>query len=316
MKVVVLGGAGYLGRPLVRMLRELADTVSVSRSTGDGVDEPTDMRRADEVRDLLTRHRPDVVVVTAYLLDRASRADPVRAVETNVLGMTNVFQIAAELGLRRVVFASSGAVHGVAADFENCALDESVPCRPTTLYGRMKLFDEWMAEHYNARFGTEIVSYRISGPYGLGKSYARFGGEIPYDTVVTAAGGRGRVVLPWSSDARFRFIHVEDAAASFLPIILADSAAHRVYNAPGFTVSVGELAETARSICGLDFGFTEPGRPVPFVQWDASRYEQEFDFRPRPMAGWMQQEIDVLHHRRPAKETALRQAIETRVVRP
>src|SRR6267154_1333177 len=92
MKVVVVGGGGYLGRP-------------------------------QEIYRLLGRVRPDVVVLTAYLLERATAADPMGAVETNILGVTNVFQAAVDLGLRRVVFASSGAVHGSSEDFQTKALD-------------------------------------------------------------------------------------------------------------------------------------------------------------------------------------------------
>jgi UDP-glucose 4-epimerase len=296
MKVVVVGGGGYLGRPLVRLLRGHADTVSASQHRGEDVDEQIDLRRPEEIYRLLGRVRPDVVVLTAYLLERAAAADPMRAVETNILGVTHVFQAMVDLGLRRVVFASSGAVHGSTADFQAQALDELTPCRPTTLYGKMKVFNESIAEHYNAHFGTEIVSYRISGPYGRSKSYERFGGEIPYDTVVAAARDqardKARIVLPWSADAQFRFIHIDDAAASFLPLVLAERLKHRVYNAPGFTVSVRQLAEAAHSIRGLDCEFTEPGRPVKLVRWDSTRYEEEFDFRPLPMANWMQQEIN------------------------
>jgi len=296
MKAVVVGGGGYLGRPLVRLLRGHADTVSASQRRGEDVDEQVDIRRPEEVYRLLGRVRPDVVVLTAYLLERATAADPMRAVETNILGVTSVFQAAADFGLRRVVFASSGAVHGADTDFQAQALDELAPCWPTTLYGKMKVFNESIAEHYNAHFGTEIVSYRISGPYGRSKSYERFGGEIPYDTVVAAARDqardKGRIVLPWSADAQFRFIHIDDAAASFLPLVLAERLKHRVYNAPGFTVSVRQLAEAAHSIRGLDCEFTEPGRPVKLVRWDSTRYEEEFDFRPLPMANWMRQEIN------------------------
>jgi UDP-glucose 4-epimerase len=290
MKVVVIGGAGYLGRPLVRRLRAHADVVSVGRRGGDGVDERVDLRDGDAVRRLLEREKPEAVVVSAYMLDRATNEDPLRAVETNVLGMTHVFQAAADLALPRVVFASSGAVHGSNQDFDR-AVDEAVPCRPTTLYGQMKVFDEWLAAHYNANFGTEIVSYRISGPYGWGKPHDRQGGEMPFDFVVDAARTRERVALPWSASTRFRFIHVDDAAASFVPLVLAPSLRHRVYNSPGFTVAAQELADAARSISGLACEFTEPGRPVKFVWWDATRYEAEFAFRPRPMAWWMREEL-------------------------
>jgi UDP-glucose 4-epimerase len=291
MKVLVIGGAGYIGAPLVRLLRERVDTVSVGHSSRSDVDATVDVRHFGAVHELLARTRPDVVVVTAYMLDRACNADPHRAVETNVLGMTNVFQTAKDVGIRRVVFASSGAVHGGPTDVQPRPLDELAECRPATMYGRMKLFNEQIAEHYNASFGTEIVSYRISGPYGWGRSIERQGGEIPYDTVVAAAGRQKHIDLPWGADTKFRFIHVADAAASFLPLVLSDSLRHRVYNAPGFTASVGELARAATAICGLECSFTEPGRSVKLVSWDTTRYESEFEFRPRPMTDWLREEI-------------------------
>jgi hypothetical protein len=76
--------------------------------------------------------------------------------------------------------------------------------------------------------------------------------------------------------------------------VLSERLEHRVYNAPGFTVAIRELADAATAISGLVCEFTEPGRPVKFVRWDTTRYEQEFDFRLRPMADWMRQEVSAL----------------------
>jgi UDP-glucose 4-epimerase len=292
MKVLLIGGAGYIGRPLVELLRERADTVSADLRPGPGVDEVLDMRDPGEVYRLFLKTKPDVAVVTAYLLSRAAAADPLRAVQTNVLGMTNVFQTAADLGTRRVVFASSGSIYGRSADFPEQPVNETMECHPSILYAKMKMMDEWLAQHYNENFGTEIVSYRISGPHGRGKAT---GGQTPYDTVIAAAtSGQERLVLPWTPDTLFRFIQIQDAAASFLPVILSDSVKHRVYSAPGFPVSIRELAETAKSVANLECEFAEPGRTIEFVaRIDSSRYEEEFDFRPRPMAEWMREDVGV-----------------------
>jgi nucleoside-diphosphate-sugar epimerase len=291
MKVMVIGGSGYLGRPIVRRLREQVDTISIGHHPGDGIDEHIEMSRGEDVNRLFRQAAPDVVVVTAYRLHHSTNADPVRAVETNLLGVTHIFQAAADFGVRRVILAGSGTVQGEASGRPGQLPDESTPARPTSLYGRMKLFNEWLAEHYNDTFGTEIVSYRISGPYGNRKSVGTTGGEIPFDTVVAAAANQTHVVLPWAADTRFRFIHVEDAACSFLPLILAPRLEHRIYNSPGFVVSVRELADAARAVSGLVAEFTDPGRPVPLVEWNSTRYEREFEFRPRPLQEWLPQEI-------------------------
>ena len=299
MKVVLIGGAGYIGRPLVQQLREKGiETISADIRAGDGVDEAVDMRSAGEVYRLLLRGKPDVVVVTAYMLSRASAAEPLRAVETNVLGLTNVFQAAVDMDVRRVVFASSGAIFGNTEDFPLQPVDESVDCRPRILYAKMKRFNEWMAEHFNESFGTEIVSYRISGPQGNRQAS---GGQSPYDKVVAAAGKRGRLTLPWTPHTLFRFIHIEDAASSFIPIVLAAQLRHRIYNAPGYAVSIAELAELARQIFNLEIEFAEPAQTIDFVaRIDSTRYEREFEFRPRPMAEWMRKELESLPSVAPA----------------
>jgi nucleoside-diphosphate-sugar epimerase len=190
------------------------------------------------------------------------------------------------------VFASSGSIYGRSVDFPEQPVNETMECHPRILYARMKQIDEWLAEHYNENFGTEIVSYRISGPHGRGKAT---GGQTPYDTVVAAAAsGEERLVLPWTPETMFRFIQIQDAAASFLPVILSESLNHRIYSAPGFAVSIRELAETAKSVANLECEFADPGRTIEFVaRIDSSRYEAEFDFRPRPMADWMREEVGV-----------------------
>jgi nucleoside-diphosphate-sugar epimerase len=291
MRALVIGAGGYLGQPLVAALRRHVDTVGAGRSPGPAVDELLDLRDLDAVSNLLRRVRPDVIVTTAYLLDRACDAEPRQAVETNLLGMANLFEAARDTGVRRVVFASSGAVHGGRDGVADHPIAETEECRPATLYGRMKVFDEWLAAHYNERFGTEIVSFRISGPYGWGKPLERFGGEMPYDVVVDAAARGEAIELPWSPETRFRFIHVADAAASFVPLALAGSLEHRVYNAPGFTLTVGELADAASATVPFECTFGDSPRPIKFVWWDTSRYEAEFDFRPRPVGDWLREEI-------------------------
>jgi UDP-glucose 4-epimerase len=302
MRVLLIGGAGYIGSRLVSQLRQRGfDVISAGLRDAAGVDEVVDLRHAGEIYRLLLRSHPEVVVVTAYMLSRPTAAEPLRAVETNVLGITNVFQAAADFRLSRVIFASSGGIYGAQEDFSPEPVDESVHCRPRSLYAKMKLFNEWMAEHYNETTNTEFVSIRIWGPHGISGPHgtsrntggASAGGASPYDMVVEAAGKRDRRLrLPWARDAIFHFVHVEDAAAAFIPLITATELEHRVYNAPGFAISMGELAEMARSILNVEIEFSDPGRAINYVaKIDASRYEREFDFRPRSLATWFREEV-------------------------
>ena len=301
MRVLVIGGAGYIGERLVNHLRGRGvDTVSTDVRPADGVDDLLDMRSASDVYRALVRHRPDVVAITAYILTRPAAANPVRAVETNVLGVANILQAAADLRLHRVVFTAAGAIYGNSSDHADQPVDENVWCKPRTFYGRMKQFNEWTAAHYNETTTTEMVSFRLSGPRGFygphGRSRntggASTGGEGPYDMILSSVGKEKVVTLPWAAEAHFRFIQVDDAAASYIPLLLEPQLQHRIYNSPGFTYSMAELATTAESNCNLRVGCAVPGKTIDVVSdIDSTRYENEFTYRPRPLAECLVDEL-------------------------
>jgi nucleoside-diphosphate-sugar epimerase len=301
MRVLVIGGAGYIGQRLVGQLRDAkVEAISADLRGSGAVDATADIRLASDVYQLMARARPDAIVITAYMLTTPTSRNPLGAVETNILGLTNVFQAAADLGVRRVIFTAAGAIYGSRLDYPNAAVDENTECRPRTTYARMKRFNEWMAEQYNQAGSTQIVSFRVSGPHGAFGAHgsssntggASAGGSSPYDLVLGATGRQDSLTLPWASDSVFRFIHVEDAAAAYLPLLLAETLEHRVYNAPGFAVSMTDLAEAASTECRLNITFEVPGRSIDHIaRIDSSRYEQEFPFRPRALADCLRDEL-------------------------
>ena len=102
------------------------------------------------------------------------------------------------MGVRRVVWASSGAAYGyhptIPAEAE--PLREDAPMRPLSLYGACKLFNEHVAEDYARRFGLDHIGFRLTSIYGLGRSSRRGIGRDFYSRLVEQAVAGEPLITP------------------------------------------------------------------------------------------------------------------------
>jgi nucleoside-diphosphate-sugar epimerase len=117
--VLVTGANGFIGRPLVRRLRERGDTVvafDVVPQTrredteclpGRRIDWAGDIRRPEDLAGAIASHEVGVIVHLAGMLVPECRADPVRGAEVNVIGHLNVLEVARRHGVRSLVYARS-----------------------------------------------------------------------------------------------------------------------------------------------------------------------------------------------------------------
>src|SRR3954463_11748354 len=139
MRVLVTGGAGFIGTHSVRVLRERGHEAVVLDDLSHGRRESVVCElRVQDVRAPLDLSGFDAVLHLAAQMDvRRSVADPVFDASVNVLGTVNVLEAARRAGVRRFVFASSGgAVYG---EQETFPAREDHPRRPASPYGVSKL---------------------------------------------------------------------------------------------------------------------------------------------------------------------------------
>jgi len=192
MHIAVTGAAGRIGRYIVRDLLAAGHSVQgIDAVAGSGLQ--VDLTDAGQVYGALAG--ADAVVHMGAWAN-AGMVPDVRTYGDNTAGTYNVFQACADLGVRRVVSASSNQVYGFfSAPPLYAPIDEAHPMRPVNSYALSKLAGEQAAEYFSRTRGMEILSFRIMG--------ARVPSELPGDIAQIKSDEGGATKLLWTrSDAR------------------------------------------------------------------------------------------------------------------
>ena len=296
MRVLVLGGSGFIGPRVMRLLLErghevhcmdiapdspllegLRDRVAITRG---------DITLMDDVMEAMVVSQPDRVLNLAYALG-AGEADPHPQVRLNILGMDNCFEAARILGIRRVIYASSLAVYGDQRLQGERAVVEDDARLGTSLYAVSKIFNEHQADWYNRAFDMAITGIRpanITGPDKVRGSMNHVQCQVlPALGQPVQFPFRDTMTLP---------LHVDDIAAVFVRVTLAVETRHSIYNSGGESTSLGQLAETVQEFlpeAEITFGEKEGGHEASGLYlMDNSRLVEEFEvqygsFRQRVM---------------------------------
>lgn len=176
MKILITGGAGFIGSHIVDAYVDLGHDIIVvdNFSTGNNVrDNKKIAYRNIDINDrfglyeIFDTYRPDVVSHHAALCRiREAVAGKLDYTETNILGTCNVLQAAVKFGVKKFIFASSGgSVYG--QDVVGTAWKENDRCTPIDLYGKTKLSSEQVIGLYRETYPTTtFIVFRYSNVYG------------------------------------------------------------------------------------------------------------------------------------------------------
>lgn len=220
-KVVVTGGAGFIGSHLVDALVEEGKEVHVIDTYLDGKHEDringkatyhaVDVRSTDAVQEIC--QGADVVFHTAAIPRVPySIEHPVETTDANVIGTVSVFTAAARARVRRIVYSSSGSSYG---DQTKMPLSETMAANPVNPYGLQKYVGELFANVWTKTYGIETVSLRYFNVYG-----SRIDPKGPYALAVGAfllAKKEGRPLTIFGDGSITRdYTHVRDVVKANL----------------------------------------------------------------------------------------------------
>jgi len=257
LRVLVTGGAGFIGSNLVRALLERGDEVRVldnfstgNRANLDGLDVEIvegELRSYERVHNAV---RKMAVVYHLGALGSVFRSvqDPLTSSAVNVEGTLNVLLAARDEGVRRVVFSSSTSVYGSTRDLPTT---EATPPDPISPYGVAKL----AAERYCVSFSRvyesfETVVLRYFNVFGPRQSpFSQYAAAIPLFITAIAAGEPITVYGDGEQSRDFTFVaNVIDAT---LRAGDADGASGEIVNiAAGSPSTLNHVADTIGAILG------------------------------------------------------------------
>jgi UDP-glucose 4-epimerase len=303
VRLLVTGGAGYVGGAVARRLREAGHEVTIldDLSTGHrhnvrGFDfVEADMGDRAPVEDLLSRGRIEGIVhMAALCLVGASVAAPESYYDHNLRRPLALLDLAVRAGVKRFVFSSSAAVYG---EPDTTPIEEDHPTRPTNPYGETKLAFERALRWHAAARGMSAVALRYFNAAGAtddgahGEEHAEETHLIP--NVLRAALGETPVAIfgsdyPTPDGTAVRdFVHIEDLAEGHRLALehAVPEGRLEVFNlGSGRGASVQEVIDTARRVTGRPIPVIasprRPGDPARLVASHA-RAGQTLGWRPR-----------------------------------
>jgi nucleoside-diphosphate-sugar epimerase len=291
MSILVIGGAGFIGRRLIPILVAKGSDVTcfdVDAAGAMAAFAPLggkvrvvrgDVTQFDDVIGAVQESRAERLINLSYFI---GELPPHAAFKLDVQGMDNCFEAARRCGVRHTVFASSVAVTGQQAHFGERPVGETDERKGETQYALNKIINEWQAHDYRRAYGMTITCVRPANVTGPDK---RFGSIDHVNCMCEPA--RGKPVTFPHADAMRCIIHVEDMAEAFARVLVADKPTHTTYNSGGTAISMGELAALVREFLpDAEIRFQEEtgGRAISgnFLI-DNRRLIEEFGVQYRPL---------------------------------
>jgi UDP-glucose 4-epimerase len=303
MRILVTGGAGYIGSHMVKLLVDRGDEVTVLDDLSTGHADAVrgaklvrgDIADVGSTSRLLKENRSEAVVhFAASSLVAESVADPLKYYARNVAGTVALLQAMRAASADRIVFSSTAAVYG---NPQRLPIDEDHPKEPTNPYGSSKLAIERMLAECSEAYGLRAASLRYfnaagaDAQAGLGERHDPETHLIP---LVLRAAAKGTRVSVFGTDYPTRdgtcvrdYIHVTDLCDAHVRALdwLSTNGRYECFNlGNGDGATVLEVIEAARRVTGKPIKVSKaprrPGDPPALVA-DAAKARRVLAWQPK-----------------------------------
>ncbi len=306
MKILVTGGAGYIGsHTALEALRNNHDVIvfdSLERGYKQAIERVEklagkrltfikgDLRNIEDIGSALVETKPDVIIhFAAYKSVGEGQKEPEKYYENNVKATQNLLEAMNANNVKKIIFSSSSSVYGMAKDLP---ITEETPTGPISVYGKTKLEMEKLVDEYTKKYLLQSVSFRYFNAIGADSS-----GEIGEDpsastclsplVMQTIVGRREKILLfgnkfQTSDGTQERdYIHVSDLASAHILAAEKDIEKGKmiILNlSTGTKTSCLEIFDFAEAITGkkLNYEVVEPREGDPITVFAVSEKAREY----------------------------------------
>jgi UDP-glucose 4-epimerase len=233
---------------------------------------------APQFSDIVAQERPEVIFHEAAQMSvKKSTDDPVYDAQVNVLGLLNVLQSSLAAGVRKVVFASSGATYG---NPDYLPMDELHPLRPGSPYGITKMVAEHYLHYYAQDQGLQYTALRYGNVYGPRQDAHGEAGVVAIFTRQLLAGQTP--VIHWDGEQIRDYVYVGDVARANLRAATAgDHASYCI--GTGVGTSVNQLYAALCREIGVDVSPKRAARRAGDLRaayFDIRRAAEDLNWQP------------------------------------
>ncbi len=301
MKVLVTGGAGYIGSVVARKALDRGFKVIVFDNLSTGFEElipvgvefcKGDLLQESSIQEVFGKGVDAVFHLAASCEVDESQKEPAKYYRNNVVATLNLLQAMLQAGVKKIIFSSTAAVYG---EPEKVPIPETHPTNPVNVYGYTKLVCEKMIAHFSRAYGLKAVSLRYFNAagacYGLGELHNPETHLIPrllklaFEEIEKVEIFGTDYPTPDGTPIR-DYIHVADIAeAHLLALDALDEVQLEVFNlGNGEGFSVKEVVEAVEKVLKkslpVKVGERREGDPAVLVA-DSSRIKEVLGWVPK-----------------------------------
>lgn len=261
MKILVTGGAGFIGSHINKLLLDQGHEVVVYDNLSKGFTELVDARAkfikgeiSDEESLVKALEGVDSVIHLASLIEiPLSVFDPVGFAENNIMGSIHLFQAMKKAQVKKIVFSSTAVVYG---EPQKLPLTENHPLSATNPYAASKIAVEAMLDSYHHLENFDVTILRYFNPYGPGEKHQPETHAIP-NFISSALKGEPLPVF-WAGEQTRDFIYVEDLAEAHIKAL--DLSGINIFNVGSdHGIKVKEVIELLGKIIGKELEVKDLG---------------------------------------------------------
>lgn len=285
MKILVTGGAGFIGSYVNKLLLKEGHTITVvdnlSRGHKESLDSKINFVQADindqqALEKVLPGHGA-VIHMASYIEVGESVKNPVSFVENNILGTVKLLEAMKNTGVNKMIFSSSACVYGRPTKIP---LSEDDPLQEQeNPYGLTKVSVEQLCALYHKLFGLDVVILRYFNPYGPGEMHNPETHAIP--NFIKSTLSKTPIPLFWKGEQVRDFIYIEDLAKAHI-LALPLTGIHYFNVGTESGVKVIDVLNSIFQIVGYKVPIKDKGKragDVPTLVASATKIKKELGWK-------------------------------------